>query len=161
MRRDRVARRDRARQINLVFLASYLAALLIANLLWEIAQLPLYIIWTTASAGDIAFAVAHCTAGDVAIGIGALGLAMAVVRPGMPPRRLGRLDGATIAAAIAYTILSEWLNVSIRGTWAYSPWMPVLPLIGTGLSPLAQWVVTPLVGLWWGRHSVARLALAE
>jgi hypothetical protein len=42
------------------------------NLAWEIAQLPLYTIWTEAPPAGIAFAVAHCTAGDLLIGSAAL-----------------------------------------------------------------------------------------
>ena len=36
---------------------------------------------------------------------------------------------------VAYTIYSEWLNVSVRRSWAYSSLMPTVPFIGTGLSP--------------------------
>jgi hypothetical protein len=48
---------------------------------------------------------------------------------------------------IGYTVFSEWLNVVIRAAWAYSEWMPVIPLFGhkIGLSPLLQWIVVPAV----------------
>ena len=45
----------------------YLAASAVLHLVWEVAQLPLYTIWRTGSAGEITFAVLHCTAGDVMI----------------------------------------------------------------------------------------------
>ena len=54
----------------------YLAVLMALMLAWEVAQLPLYTIWREASAGDIAFAVLHCTAGDALIGMGSLGAAL-------------------------------------------------------------------------------------
>ena len=44
---------------------------------------------------------------------------------------------------IAYTILSEWLNVAVWHTWSYSPAMPVLPWLSTGLAPTLQWLVVP------------------
>jgi hypothetical protein len=47
----------------------------------------------------------------------------------------------------AYTIFSEWLNVEIRRTWSYTAAMPVLPFIGTGLTPLLQWLVVPGLAL--------------
>lgn len=47
--------------------ARYLLIATVANLLWEVAQLPLYTIWQTATTGALAFAVAHCTAGDIII----------------------------------------------------------------------------------------------
>ena len=45
----------------------YLAAAAFGNLAWEFAQTPLYTLWRTGLAGEIAFAVLHCTAGDVVI----------------------------------------------------------------------------------------------
>jgi hypothetical protein len=48
-----------------------------------------------------------------------------------------------IILGIAYTILSEWLNVEIRRRWSYTPAMPVIPWIGTGLTPLLQWLIVP------------------
>ena len=42
-------------------------------------------------------------------------------------------------------MFSEWLNVVVRASWAYSEWMPVIALAGQkfGLSPLLQWIVVP------------------
>ena len=60
----------------------YLPLFALFNVLWEFAQLPLYTIWREASPGSIAFAVAHCTAGDVPIGAAALALALAATRAG-------------------------------------------------------------------------------
>ena len=49
----------------------------------------------------------------------------------------------TVVLGIAYTIFSEWLNVPVWHTWSYSPAMPVLPWLGTGLAPTLQWLVGP------------------
>jgi hypothetical protein len=46
----------------------YLPWLAALSLAWEIAQLPLYTLWHEAEPAYIAFAVAHCTIGDVLIG---------------------------------------------------------------------------------------------
>jgi hypothetical protein len=27
--------------------------------------------------------------------------------------------------------------------------MPIVPLIGAGLSPFAQWITVPVVAFWW------------
>ncbi len=43
--------------------------------------------------------------------------------------------------AVGYTVFSEWLNVRVRRSWAYAELMPVLPVVGTGLSPLLQRIV--------------------
>jgi len=59
-----------------------------------------------------------------------------------------RLAGGAVAivAGISYTTLSEWLNVSVRGSWAYAPVMP--QLFGIGLAPLLQWLVVPAATLY-------------
>jgi len=129
------------------------------NLVWELAQLPLYTIWREASPGYVAFAVAHCTAGDILIGAAALALALIVTRAG-PLARWRWLEIALIdtAAGAAYTLVSEWLNTSLRQGWQYSGLMPTLELAGfvVGLSPLAQWLVVPPLALCLARRSASR-----
>jgi hypothetical protein len=52
-----------------------------------------------------------------------------------------------LAFGVGYTIYSEWLNTRVRQSWGYSPLMPVVPLTGTGLAPLLQWIVIPSIAL--------------
>lgn len=130
-------------------LRAYLVVTLVLSLVWETAQLPLYTIWTEGTAGAWAFAVLHCTAGDVLIALAVLaGALVAVGNTAWPTRRAGRVAIVTMAAGLAYTVFSEWLNVEVRRSWAYSDLMPVLPPFGTGLSPLLQWLVVPAAALW-------------
>ena len=138
-------------------LRRYLVIVVVANLLWEIAQLPLYTIWLEGSSQELAFAVAHCTAGDLLIAFSALGLALLLFgSSAWPEQGYRRVAAVTMVFGVAYTIFSEWLNIEVRGSWAYTPRMPVLPWIGTGLSPLAQWLVIPSVAFWWvGRGAEA------
>lgn len=133
-------------------LRRYIAVVAVANLFWEIAQLPLYTIWTEGSSRELAFAVVHCTAGDVLIAFSSLGLGLLLFGSNSWPAQGYRAVAAvTVVLGVAYTIFSEWLNIDVRSAWAYSSSMPVLPWIGTGLSPLAQWVVIPSAGFWWAR----------
>ena len=54
-----------------------LAAIFLAlNGAWEFLQLPLYTIWWSEPWSRIAFALVHCTAGDLLIGASALVLAV-------------------------------------------------------------------------------------
>ena len=120
------------------------------NLVWETAQLPLYTLWTEASAGTIAFSVAHCTAGDIAIGAVALVMSLILGREGaLAQWRWRRIAVGTALAGVAYTVFSEWSNTAILGSWAYSELMPTLKVagIGIGLSPLMQWLVLPPLAL--------------
>ena len=126
----------------------YLPLVLVANLAWETAQLPLYTIWREGSAGEIAFAVGHCTGGDVIIALGALILALVTLgEADWPAAGFARVAVAATGLGVAYTVASEWLNTTVRQRWAYTKAMPTLPPLGTGLAPLLQWLLLPPVCL--------------
>jgi hypothetical protein len=133
-------------------LRRFLVFIAVANLIWEFAQMPLYTLWYEGSPGEIVFAAVHCTGGDLLIAGAALLLALLLgARPGWPQESYRRVAAMTIGLALSYTVFSEWLNTEIRGSWAYSELMPVVPVLGAGLSPLAQWIVIPLTAFWWAR----------
>jgi len=128
-----------------VTLAIGLAA--IGHFLWEAAQLPLYTLWRTGTPREIAFALLHCTGGDILITTVTLPAAATLARV-FRWRAFGwRMVFTAIALSAAYTVFSEWLNVEIRRSWSYAASMPVLPLLGTGLTPLLQWVIVPALSL--------------
>jgi hypothetical protein len=54
---------------------------------------------------------------------------------------------AVVAFGVGYTIGSEYINTIVRGSWAYTAWMPTLPWIGTGRALLTQWMVLPASAL--------------
>lgn len=138
----------------LTALRRYLAAIALGNLLWEFAQLPLYTIWHEGSTGEILFAAIHCTGGDILIASMALLGALVIAGNALWPRaRFRPVAVIAIVGSLAYTVFSEWLNTEIGGSWAYTELMPQLPLIGSGVSPLAQWIVVPLAAFWWARRS--------
>jgi len=133
----------------------YLAAVAAGNLVWEFAQLPLYTIWRDGTAGRIAFAGLHCTAGDVLIaGASLTGALFVCGNARWPAERYATVAAIAVIGGLAYAMLSEWLNTDIRGNWAYADSMPTLPIIGTGLSPLAQWLIVPMAAFWWTRRRI-------
>jgi hypothetical protein len=139
----------------------YLAFVGIANLAWEIAQLPLYTIGQEGSLGEQAFAVLHCTGGDVLIAAITLLAAIAFAGRREWPRSSAafwRVAGLTVGLGVAFTIFSEWLNVAILANWAYSDLMPVVPPFDTGASPLLQWIAIPAAGFLLLARMRARLA---
>jgi hypothetical protein len=129
-----------------VALHAYLCVILAGNLIWEALQLPLYTIWKTGTLKEQAFAVFHCTLGDLLIAISTLTLALVLVgNNDWPQRRFWPVAILAIVLGVGYTVFSEWLNVVVRASWAYSEWMPVITLYGLriGLSPLLQWITLP------------------
>lgn len=132
-------------------LKRYLPRLLLLSLVWEILQLPLYTLASDHRAAWVAYAIAHCTLGDAMIGTAALVGALTICRANEPARwpRV-KIVVWMVFLSVSYTILSERYNLA-RGSWAYSPWMPVVPWIGVGLSPLLQWLLVPVAAWRWSR----------
>ena len=132
----------------------YLAAIAVANLAWEIVQIPLYTLWRTGSTQDIAFAVVHCTGGDVLIAaVSLLGSLLLFGTEDWPRSRFLPIAAAAIVFGVAYTVYSEHLNTA-SNAWTYSELMPVLPGLGTGLAPLGQWLALPLLAFVAARSSL-------
>nr|MDQ6881210.1 hypothetical protein [Pseudomonadota bacterium] len=72
------------------------------------------------------------------------------------------LDGRRNALAI-FLVLPIMATVAIERLalsghwmehWSYSVLMPVVPLLGVGLSPLLQWIVVPPAVLWLVRRQI-------
>ncbi len=130
----------------LLALRVYLGVVLVGSLAWEVLHLPLYTIWTAGTLKEQAFAAGHCTLGDLVIAACALTLALLLVgAPRWPRQGFWPVAILTIAFGLAYTMFSEWLNVLVRASWAYSDRMPVVSIAGLkiGLSPLLQWIAVP------------------
>jgi hypothetical protein len=131
----------------------YLTLLLAANLAWEVAQLPLYTLWNDGSLGEIAWAVLHCTAGDGVIGAATLSMAVVLTRARDWPRScFGQVAAVATLLGVAVTVALEWLNVEVWRNWAYAEAMPRLWPLGTGLSPVLQWLLLPPVCLLAARR---------
>lgn len=119
------------------------------NLTWEIAHVRLYTIWAEADGWGVAWAIFHCTMGDVLIALAMFALTSLVLRHADWPRSRPWTGGAIVViGAMAYTAWSEWYNVYRVGSWSYTQSMPVI--FGIGLSPLLQWLILPpvIVGIY-------------
>ncbi len=131
-----------------------MGASVVGNLVWETAHVPLYTLWTEGSPSQIAFAVLHCTGGDILIALSCLmGALVLVGNSRWPAERFLPVAGFAMVSGLLYTVFSEWLNVELRQSWAYAPSMPTLPPLGTGLTPVLQWVVVPSVALAFVRRA--------
>ena len=119
------------------------------QLLWEIAQFPLYTVWHEGDWSSILYGLVHCTLGDLLIMLSAFWLVSILNRsrhwifsPSMPNIVLFTISG------LAYTIFSEILNTRLKGTWGYTELMPIVPVIEIGGMPFLQWLLIPPVLIW-------------
>lgn len=127
----------------------YIVYTAVGHLIWEMAHIPLYTIWVEGTWSEIAFAVVHCTGGDLLIAMSTLLLALFLVGGhAWPSERAGRVLLLAVVLGVSYTIFSEWLNIVIRAAWAYRDIMPVVPVIDAGLTPLLQWIIVPTLACW-------------
>ena len=134
----------------LVVLRRYFTVFAPASLAWEFAHMPLYTLWDTATPAEIIFAAVHCTGGDILIGLSGLMAALFVSAASRwPDEGYRRTALVAIALGLGYTFFSEWLNIEVREAWAYRDLMPIIPVIGTGLSPVVQWILVPTFAFWW------------
>lgn len=123
-------------------LAAWVLATFVLNLAWEVTHLPLYAFPENAGWLLISYDVLHCTVGDVMIASSIFLLTSLVLRD-LRWIHTRAWTGAILVAimGVSYTAYSEWLNVYVRQSWAYSPMMPLI--FGLGVSPLVQWLVLP------------------
>ena len=83
-------------------------------------------------------------------------MALALVFVGEPSwlaRAHRRVAALTIGFGAACTVFSEWLNVVVRQTWAYSDLMPVVLVIGTAFAAAAGGAVATSATGWPRRTS--------
>ncbi|HRQ64233.1 MAG TPA: hypothetical protein PKZ76_05090 [Xanthomonadaceae bacterium] len=130
----------------------YLLLMVPASVAWEFAHMPFYTLWETGTRAEIAFAALHCSVGDWMIAAASLALAAILVGGRTwPQQRYLPVAALAVALGLAYTLFSEWLNVDLRQSWAYAGAMPRLPVLGIGLTPVLQWLILPVLGLWWAK----------
>ena len=130
----------------------YIFAFLL-NFVWEMLQMPLF---TAPPADmphwDIVKIYAFATVADGFIMLIAFWTASAFARS-----RYWFVAGERshvlifLITGLAITSAIELIATEM-GVWAYSPLMPVL--FGVGMSPFLQWVIPPLITLWFTRRQL-------
>ena len=125
------------------------------NLVWELAQVPLFADMPSAKHWHAILVCGRATLGDVAIALTSFWAVAAsthtrawVLRP-----TAGQLTGF-VTAGVLLTIVMEWLATKVLGRWTYAETMPVIPLLGVGLSPVLQWLVLPPIVVWFVRRQL-------
>ncbi|MDX2213705.1 MAG: hypothetical protein SFY66_10510, partial [Oculatellaceae cyanobacterium bins.114] len=56
---------------------------------------------------------------------------------------------------VVITVIFEALATEMLGLWAYAESMPTIPLLGTGLVPLAMWLLVPPLTIWFVKRQLS------
>ncbi len=125
------------------------------NFIWELLQMPLF-----AGFIDVQFyqVVLHCTKatfGDVIISLAAFAGACLIARSRMWINSMTKSGVvAFLVIGLLITIIFEILATGVLNRWQYSELMPMIPIIDVGTSPVAQWVILPLLQLWFVKRQI-------
>ena len=114
---------------------------------WEFLQVPLFAGLAEAPHWEGVKFCSGAALGDAALTVVAYWLAAMVAGRRWIVEIPGRAVAVYLATGLIATVSLEWVNAEVLGRWEYAGAMPTLPLLGTGLSPLAQWILLPLLVL--------------
>lgn len=128
---------------------------------WEFLQVPLYQDMPSMPHWTAVKACMQAAAGDALIGLVAYWVvALWRRRRGWLWRYGLKECAAFVLAGLVITVGLEWYATAIAQRWSYAPVMPTLPWLGTGLTPLLQWLLLPPLFLWIAsRHLAGTAAL--
>lgn len=131
---------------------------LLLNFPWEMLQAPLFADMRSSPHATATMACLQATFGDMVIML----LAHAAVAIRVRNRRwMMAANGVQlllfVGVGLSITVLIEWL--AARGlwvsNWTYAPTMPLLAGTGIGLLPMLQWLLLPLLTIWFTRRQLA------
>lgn len=148
----------RARWLNLPELNVVVFAFLL-NFVWEFWQIPFYQDLSTASHWQATQVCSLAAVGDAAIMLLSFWVVSAVAR-----RRSWVLGPSAMQVVIftmtgtVVTVIVEWVATEQLRMWAYAEQIPTLPLLGTGLLPLLQWLILSPLVLWFVQRQLASSA---
>lgn len=123
------------------------------HFVWEFVQVPTYTGMAELPHWEAIKLCMSATFGDVGFALIAFWLASLAARRRDWILRPTRFPAAIFAAAgIVLTVGFEYYYTHISLRWTYSDLMPLVPPLGTGLSPLLQWIVIPPIVIWLTRR---------
>lgn len=125
----------------------------LVNLVWEMLQMPLFTYPATVTWWQASLECVQAAAGDALMLLVSFWLVALlwrdrrwILQPSAGALSLFLIPG------LVMTVVFEALATGVWGRWAYADTMPVLPVTGTGVVPLLQWVLLPLLIVWLVRR---------
>lgn len=122
------------------------------HFVWEMWQIPFFLEMADAPHSEVVGLCTKAAVGDAVMATIAYIMGALIARrvnwllvPKMRPLLM------YFATGLVFTVILEYRATEIADRWQYSELMPRLPLLNTGLIPLLQWVLLPLVTLYFSQ----------
>lgn len=127
----------------------------LVNLPWEFWQVPFFRGIAELPHWLGVQVCTRATFGDAGIALAAFWVAAAFAGSRAWIIRPRRQDIATfMGVGLMVTIALETLATGALDRWSYGEMMPRLPVLGTGLLPLLQWLALPPLVIWIVRRQI-------
>jgi uncharacterized protein YacL len=125
------------------------------NFVWEMQQMPFFIFSEQLSLAEINFACLQASIGDAFMLVIMFWILSVLLKSRLWIFHLTSYrTGLFLLIGIVITIVLEYLATGPLERWIYSDLMPTLPILGTGILPLLQWLTIPLFILWLVRRQL-------
>jgi hypothetical protein len=123
------------------------------NLAWEVWQVPFFRGMADQPHWLGVKACTQATFSDAGIALAAFWVTAVYAKARSWISQPNRMQIAIfLGVGIVATIIFEALATGALERWAYTDAMPRLPILGTGLLPVIQWLVIPPLVLWFVRR---------
>ncbi len=114
------------------------------NFIWEIWQVPLFQSMDNLTHFEATIGCTRAALGDVVILLVAFWIIALTARSRswiIYPTTI-QVAGF-IAIGIVITVVVEAISIHVLNRWQYAAAMPTLPILGTGITPILQWLMIP------------------
>lgn len=133
----------------------------LTHFVWEMLQIPWFTGMAAASHGSVVWLCIRATGGDVLILLASFWFASIVWGHRQWLLESNRKPAVIlITTALVVTTVMEWLATGPLQRWTYADSMPIVPLLGVGLTPLLQWLLLlPLIMWLTRRHMLGSIVI--
>jgi hypothetical protein len=136
-------------EVNVVIFAFLL------NFVWEFWQVPFFRDMASAPHWSATMFCSLASVGDGIIMLVSFGVVAAIAGAHAWILQPSAMQVAIFAmTGVAITVTAERVATERLQWWSYADRMPTLPLLGTGVLPLLQWLVLPPLVVWFVRRQL-------
>ena len=127
------------------------------NLVWEYWQVPFFREMADQPHWEGVKACTLATFGDAGIAVAAFWITAIFAKTRSWILRPRNSDIAVfLGFGILVTIVFEAVATGVLARWSYNDAMPRLPILGTGLLPVIQWLIIPPLVIWFVRRQIGK-----